>query len=90
MTSLSYQDSFSFKQLVVDGGEQMLAAKINSKIWDPQSGQVPAGFQFSVCHGLDVGKAGQQLGQCGVRCVAVLTYLCLCLQALSCTLNRLE
>lgn len=62
MTSLSYQDSFSFKQLVVDGGEQMLAAKINSKIWDPQSGQVPAGFQFSVCHGLDVSKAGQQLG----------------------------
>jgi len=62
MTSLSYSDSFSFKQLVLEGGPQVLAAKVNSKIWDPQSGQVPAGFQFAVCHGLDVAKAGEQLG----------------------------
>eukprot|EP00658_Telonema_sp_P-2_P023286 TRINITY_DN19321_c0_g1_i2.p1 TRINITY_DN19321_c0_g1~~TRINITY_DN19321_c0_g1_i2.p1 ORF type:complete len:569 (-),score=186.04 TRINITY_DN19321_c0_g1_i2:141-1847(-) len=61
MTSLSYQDSFSYKQKVItqEGG---LGAIINSKFWDPQSGEVPRGFKYAVCRDLSVAAAGQQLG----------------------------
>ena len=36
---------------------------INSNIWFPESGQVPAGFQFALCTGLDIDKAGTYLGK---------------------------
>merc|ERR1712037_968319 len=32
-------------------------------IWLPESGQVPAGFQFGLCTNLDLAKAGNKLGK---------------------------
>ena len=61
MTSLNYQDSFSFKQRVLTQPNE-LSGRINKKIWDPQSGEVPRGFKYAVCTGMSVSKAGQQLG----------------------------
>merc|ERR1712166_930062 len=61
MTSLNYQDSFSFKQRVLTSPGE-LSARINAKMWDPQSGEVPRGFKYAVCTDMSVSAAGQQLG----------------------------
>jgi len=60
MTSLSLEDSFSYKQHVAASKDEVLRA-VNSQIWMPESGQVPAGYQASACHGFDFTKL-QQLG----------------------------
>merc|ERR1712146_878986 len=30
--------------------------------WHPQSGQVPGGFQYALCKGIDIDSAGRELG----------------------------
>jgi len=62
MTSLAMTDTISYRQDVSTHPEA-IPASINSNIWHPESGQVPAGFQFALCTGLDLGVAGKTLGK---------------------------
>jgi len=62
MTSLNMVDSISYRQHVTPKAETVVEG-INSKIWLPESGQVPAGFQFGLCTDLDLDKAGETLGK---------------------------
>jgi len=61
MTSLAMVDSISYRQHVTPDQAKMVEG-INSNIWHPESGQVPAGFQFGLCTDLDLEKAGSALG----------------------------
>jgi len=62
MTGMAMSDSISFRQDVSTSPDE-IPAGINSNIWHPESGQVPAGFQFALCTGLDLAKAGKTLGK---------------------------
>jgi len=61
MTSLAYTDSISYRQHVTE--PSAIAQELHSNIWHPESGQVPGGFQFALCKGLDLDAAGRQLGK---------------------------
>jgi len=62
MTSLAMTDSISYRQ-DVSTNPKAIPAQINSQIWHPESGQVPTGFQFALCTGLDLDVAGSTLGK---------------------------
>jgi len=62
MTSLAMSDAISYRQHVSTDNDA-LVADINAAIWHPESGMVPQGFQFALCHDLDLGAAGQALGK---------------------------
>merc|ERR1712216_417795 len=61
MTSLSLVDSISYRQHASDS--QRIPEEVNANIWHPESGQVPTGFQFALCTGVDLDVAGRQLGK---------------------------
>merc|ERR1711918_212556 len=55
-------DSISYRQHTAPSS-QAVADSINQNIWFPESGQVPAGFQFGLCNGFDLDKAGATTGK---------------------------
>jgi len=62
MTSLAMTDSISYRQQVTPSKDTIVDS-VNSEIWLPESGQVPAGFQFGLCTDLDLDEAGSTLGK---------------------------
>jgi len=62
VTGLNMVDSISYRQHTAPSS-QAVADSINQNIWFPESGQVPAGFQFGLCNGFDLDKAGTATGK---------------------------
>jgi len=61
MTSLSIHDSLSYRQSIALSAEAV-TDRVNSNIWAPESGVIPAGYQFGACFdGLNLGAAGAAL-----------------------------
>jgi len=61
MTSLSQTDSFSYKQNIATS-HTAVVDRVNSNVWDPESGMVPNGYHFGACFdNMDLSRAGTLL-----------------------------